>query len=59
MSKMLKTILFVLACACASKPESLSMGATNNGKNRFPFCSRNSNYALGYVSTSKKSEVKL
>lgn len=33
--KMLKTILFVLACACASKPESLAVGANsnNNGKN--------------------------
>lgn len=32
---MLKTILFVLACACASKPESLTVGANSNsnGKN--------------------------
>lgn len=34
---MLKTILFVVACACASKPESLTVGANSiNGKNCRP-----------------------
>lgn len=31
---MLKTILFVVACACASKPESLTVGANANSNGK-------------------------
>lgn len=54
---MMKTVLFVLACACASKPESLTVGANSNsnGKNYETFRSSSFKFVLDENSLKGKN----